>query len=339
MAFDESIVIEQASGGTTISFLNEIVSALRSNAYDFKTVVSISIEGYLDSLSIATFEFNISIVENECSVYYYLTNINVDEYIANHANYRTRLNRDMEPSDAVLEVDMSGVLTDSIVQRLDSALTCDALNDDEDLAFEGFRLIEIRHVDGTVEEISDGQYYDWSLDQPKEIFVEHPLWVNFQEKQFWLQAASPYMVKGCYVYKVRVATFAQHQYRSSFGVFNFDFEVIVLDQKDSEDLQKTICGDETSSDPDTEPDTEEPDPEPDTEPNASNTTLSYSDYETVQSADFKSVISEMHKWLEPLYFQMAYQEMIQLQLGPSASQFGQMGSVYEDFALHLEVSN
>ena len=137
------------------------------------------------------------------------------------------------------------------------------------------------------------------------------------------------MVKGCYVYKVRVATFARHDYKSSFGIFNFDFEVIVLDQSDSETLQQSICGDGASSDP----------TEADTEPDDSNIAPASSEYEDIQLADFASVVSEIEYWLDPLSFQMAFQEMIQLQLGPFASQFGQMGSVYEDFALHLEVSN
>ena len=70
----------------------------------------------------------------------------------------------MVPSEDVLEVDMSGLLTDTIVQRVQSTHTCEVLSDDEDLAFDSFQLIEIRHVDGTVEELSDGWYYEWSSD-------------------------------------------------------------------------------------------------------------------------------------------------------------------------------
>ena len=91
------------------------MSVLREGDYDFKTVISISIEGYLDSLSIATFEFNISIDENECIPSYYFSNRNSLEFVANHANYRTRLNRDVVPSEDVLKVDMSGLLTDTVV--------------------------------------------------------------------------------------------------------------------------------------------------------------------------------------------------------------------------------
>lgn len=49
------------------------------------------------------------------------------------------------------------------------------------------------------------------------------------------------MVKGCYVYDIIVATFADHDYKNEFGAFSFPFEVMVLEQSDSDEFEATIC--------------------------------------------------------------------------------------------------
>ena len=49
------------------------------------------------------------------------------------------------------------------------------------------------------------------------------------------------MVKGCYVYDIIVSAFADHDYKNEFGVFSFPFEVMVLEQSDSDEFEATIC--------------------------------------------------------------------------------------------------
>ena len=49
------------------------------------------------------------------------------------------------------------------------------------------------------------------------------------------------MVKGCYVYDIVIATFVGNTYASEFGAFSFPFEVMVLEQSDSDEFEATIC--------------------------------------------------------------------------------------------------
>ena len=145
------------------------------------------------------------------------------------------------------------------------------------------------------------------------------------------------MVKGCYKYRFFVPTFAQHMYFNKFGSFTFSIEVIVLDIGDSEALQETIC---TSSDiADEEDETDFPDYDSDDDTDSGDDPAC----EEVSPADFTLVVDEIEAWLEKTVWldeelQLAYEEVIELQLGPSASQFGQECTAFEDFVIRVDVN-
>ena len=104
--------------------------------------------------------------------------------------------------------------------------------------FLGLRLHKITLEDGTDESGIDTNWY--RSDQKASEHADYPLWLDFTENELTLQAASS-MTKGCYVYDIRIGTFPSSDYKRVFGEFKFAFEVIVLEQSDSTELEESIC--------------------------------------------------------------------------------------------------
>ena len=82
-------------------------------------------------------------------------------------------------------------------------------------------------------------YYTDQTEKPDD-HVDYPLWLDFSAQTLSLKASGT-MVKGCYVYDIIVASFADHDYKNEFGAFSFPFEVMVLEESDSEEFEATIC--------------------------------------------------------------------------------------------------
>ena len=226
-AFEESIAVADDTG-STIEFQNSIVS-LQSGPGLLATVISVNIVGYLETSSFQYIDYLIDIQSNECYPIVVDSQEAIQSYIEGQAWYRTRLDRDCLDC-AATTIDFSPLLS-----QVARSGTCPLSGSEE---FLGLRLHKITLEDGTDESGVDMNWY--RSDQKASEHADYPLWLDFTENELTLQAASS-MTKGCYVYDIRIGTFPSSDYKRVFGDFMFAFEVIVLEQSDSTELEESIC--------------------------------------------------------------------------------------------------
>ena len=203
--------------------------SLQSGPGLLATVISVNIVGYLETSSFQYIDYLIDIKSNECYPVVVDSQEAIQSYIEGQAWYRTRLDRDCLDC-AATTIDFSTLLS-QVARPGHCPLTGSEV-------FLGLRLNKITLEDGTDESGVDTNWY--RSDHKASEHADYPLWLDFTENELTLQAASS-MTKGCYVYDIRIGTFPSSDYKSVFGDFLFAFEVMVLEQSDSTELEESIC--------------------------------------------------------------------------------------------------
>ena len=273
--------------------------SLQSGPGLLATVISVNIVGYLETSSFQYIDYLIDIKSNECYPVVVDSQEAIQSYIEGQAWYRTRLDRDCLDC-AAITIDFSTLL--SLVAR---SGYCPLTGSE---VFLGLRLHKITLEDGTDESGVDTNWY--RSDHKASEHADYPLWLDFTENELTLQAASS-MTKGCYVYDIRIGTFPSSDYKRVFGEFKFAFEVIVLEQSDSTELEESIC---TGIPVVVGPEKEEGHGDGDEKGHGDEDEMGHGDV----SADFAAVVKEVADMLGRTV-SLDYGEMLELPLGSTVA--------------------